>query len=65
MTSNGNPTRQPCPRPAPCPAGVTFVDNGNGTATLSGTPAAGTGGVYSITITAANGVSPDATQSFT
>ena len=34
------------------PAGVTFVDNGNGTGTLSGTPAAGTGGTYAITFTA-------------
>ena len=47
------------------PTGVTFVDNGDGTATLSGTPAAGSGGVYNLTITAANGVSPDATQNFT
>jgi hypothetical protein len=36
------------------PAGVTFVDNGNGTATLAGTPAAGTIGAYSIVITAQN-----------
>ena len=47
------------------PSGVTFVDNGDGTATLSGTPDAGTGGSYPITITAANGIAPDATQSFT
>jgi large repetitive protein len=47
------------------PSGVTFVDNGNGTATLSGTPASGTSGTYSITITANNGVTPNATQSFT
>ena len=47
------------------PTGVTFVDNGDGTATLAGTPAAGTGGTYPLTITAANGVLPDATQSFT
>ena len=47
------------------PSGVTFVDNGNGTATLGGTPAAGTGGTYTLTFTAANGVAPDATQSFT
>src|SRR4051794_13879579 len=31
------------------PAGVTFQDNGNGTGTLSGTPAANSGGIYSIT----------------
>ncbi|HEV8403494.1 MAG TPA: Ig-like domain-containing protein [Candidatus Limnocylindrales bacterium] len=46
------------------PAGVTFVDNGNGTATLSGTPAAGSSGPYTLTISAANGVAPDAGQSF-
>ena len=44
------------------PAGVTFVDNGNGTATLSGTPTAT--GTFPLTITAANGTTPDATQSF-
>ncbi len=47
------------------PSGVTFTDNGNGTATLAGTPAAGTGGTYPITITAANGVLPNASQGFT
>ena len=49
----------------PLPSGVTFVDNGDGTATLSGTPEAGSGGTYTFTITASNGVAPDATQSFT
>ncbi len=47
------------------PSGVTFKDNGNGTATLSGIPATGTDGSYPITITAANGATPDAVQSFT
>src|SRR5262249_10770767 len=47
------------------PAGVMFVDNGNGTATLGGPPAAGSGGVYALTITAHNGSGPDAVQSFT
>ncbi len=47
------------------PSGVSCVDAGNGTATLSGTPAAGTGGVYSVTITAQNGISSNATQNFT
>jgi hypothetical protein len=47
------------------PSGVTFVNNNNGTATLAGTPAAGTQGTYSITITANNGIAPNATQSFT
>jgi hypothetical protein len=47
------------------PSGVGFVDNGNGTGNLSGTPATGTGGAYSFTFTASNGVLPDATQPFT
>ena len=46
------------------PSGVTFKDNGNGTATLAGTPAAGTGGAYPLAITATNGTG-HATQSFT
>jgi hypothetical protein len=40
---------------------VTFVDNGDGTGTLGGTPGAGTEGNYPITITASNGVAPDVT----
>jgi hypothetical protein len=44
------------------PSGITFTDNGDGTATLTGTPAAGTGGTYPLTITAHNGNTPDATQ---
>ena len=47
------------------PSGVTVTDNGNGTATLSGTPATGASGSYPITIAAGNGVSPNASQSFT
>ena len=46
------------------PAGVTLVYNNDGTATLAGTPAAGSGGVYTLTLTA-SGVGPDATQTFT
>ena len=46
------------------PAGISFVA-ANGSATLSGTPAAGTAGTYPITLTASNGTSPDATQTFT
>jgi hypothetical protein len=47
------------------PNGVTLVDNGDGTATLSGTPAAGTGGVYAIVIKAHNDTPPDSTLTFT
>ena len=46
------------------PAGVTLVDNHDGTAGLSGTPAVGAAGVYPMTITAANGYLPNATQMF-
>ena len=47
------------------PSGVTFKDNGNGTATLSGTPGAGSAGTYLLTITASNGVGSAARQNFT
>ncbi len=46
------------------PSGVTFTDNGNGTATLSGTPAAGTGGNYDLAFMASNGVGPGFIQDF-
>ncbi|MGA2233021.1 MAG: putative Ig domain-containing protein, partial [Tepidisphaeraceae bacterium] len=46
------------------PDGITFVDNGDGTATLSGIPIVGTAGNYSLSLSATNGVSPDATQAF-
>ena len=46
------------------PAGLTFTDNGNGTAAIAGTPAAGSGGSYPITITATNQLGA-ATQAFT
>jgi hypothetical protein len=49
---------------SPLPNGVTFVDDGNGTATISGTPANGTGGTYTVCINATNVLST-ATQTFT
>lgn len=64
VTASGTPTPT-IARTGALPSGVSFVDNANGTATLSGTPATGTGGTYASTITAANTVLPDATQSFT
>ena len=42
------------------PSGVTFA-----TPTLSGTPAVGTQGTYTLTVTASNGSLPDAVQTFT
>ena len=46
------------------PAGVSLVDNGNDTATLSGNPAPGSAPSYTFTITATNGVGSPANQSF-
>ena len=64
MTTSGLPTPA-LSETGTLPTGVTFTDNGDGTATLAGTPAAGTNGVYSFSIGATNGISPDASQSFT
>jgi hypothetical protein len=55
--------RPPLPSPGPCPPGLTFTDNGNGTAAIAGTPAVGSVGRYLITITATN-TSGTATQHF-
>lgn len=64
VTATGSPTPSLMETGA-LPSPVTFRDNGNGTATLSGIPAAGTAGSYPITITASNGVGTATTQSFT
>ena len=64
VTTTGNPTAALSETGA-LPSGMNFVDNGNGTATIGGTPATGTAGSYPITITANNGVAPNATQAFT
>ncbi|MDQ1446859.1 MAG: large repetitive protein, partial [Acidimicrobiaceae bacterium] len=69
FTVTTTPTAYPTPvtitKTGTLPAGLTFVDNGNGTATLSGTPAAGSGGAYSLSLKASNGVNPDGTQTLT
>ena len=46
------------------PAGLAFTDQGNGTALIAGTPAAGTGGSYPITVTATSSAGTT-TQGFT
>ncbi|MGO9874514.1 MAG: fibronectin type III domain-containing protein [Acidimicrobiia bacterium] len=64
VTTTGSPLPTDAITAGALPAGLTFTPNGtNGTATITGTPAAGTGGTYLITITATNpgGV---ATQAF-
>ena len=64
VTATGAPTPS-LTETGTLPSGVTFVDNGNGTAKLSGTPAAGTAGSYPLTLKAHNGVGTDASQAFT
>ena len=46
------------------PSGVTFADNGDGSATISGTPAKSAIGVYTLTLTAKS-FAGTATQTFT
>ncbi len=60
ITSTGTPTPTISEAGA-LPAGLSFTDNGDGTATISGT-ATGAYATTTVTITATNGVSPPATQ---
>ena len=64
-TTAGVPTVTTLSESGALPGGVSFTDNGDGTASLSGTPATGTSGSYNLSLTASNGISPDATQDFT
>ena len=63
VTTTGNPTPT-LSNTGALPSGVSFTDNGDGSATITGTPADGSAGPWPIMITATNGVSPDATQAF-
>jgi LPXTG-site transpeptidase (sortase) family protein len=65
VTTIGVPTVSAITMSGSLPAGVTFTDNLDGTAVLSGIPSAGANGVYILTFTATNGVLPDAIQAFT
>ncbi len=72
VTSTGTPTNaitnanfSGCTRTASLPSGVTLTDNGDNTATLAGTPAAGTAGTYTLCLNASNGYGTAATQQFT
>lgn len=65
ITTKGTPTVSSITMIGALPNGVTFTDNGNGTAKLEGTPTTGTNGVYNLTFTAVNGIVPDAVQAFT
>src|SRR6185312_15045757 len=55
VTTTGSPTPALTSIGA-LPSGVSFTNNGDGSATIAGTPAAGTDGAYSIVINATNGV---------
>ena len=48
----------------PRPSWLSYVDNADGTASLSGTPDSGSDDSYVFTVTAANGVLPNAVQIF-
>jgi hypothetical protein len=61
VTATGTPAPTFAHTAGSLPSGVSFAADGS----LTGTPAAGTGGQYPVTITASNGVPPDATQGFT
>jgi hypothetical protein len=63
VTASGTPTPNLTESGA-LPTGVTFTPEA-GTATIGGTPAHGTGGSYALKLTASNGNSPNATQTFT
>ncbi|MGH9106990.1 MAG: MBG domain-containing protein, partial [Acidimicrobiales bacterium] len=62
VTATGSPVPS-ISKSGALPAGVTFTDNGDGSATLAGTPADGDVGSYPMTITASN-VGGAPTQSF-
>ncbi len=55
LTATGTPAVTSITPTGALPKGVTFTDNHNGTATLAGTPAAGTAGPWAFDLTADNG----------
>ncbi|WP_406831041.1 putative Ig domain-containing protein [Pedococcus sp. KACC 23699] len=65
VTTTGPPTVTAVSESGTLPTGLSFQDNGDGTAVLSGTPVAGSGGSYPVQLTATNGINPDATQTLT
>ena len=63
VTTTGNPASALSVTSGTLPSPITFTDNHDGTATISGTATGAS--VNPITITASNGVGSNATQSFT
>ena len=64
VTTTGHPVPATIASPGTLPTGVTFTDNGNGTASLTGSPASGSEGTYPLTLTASNGIGSAAVQGF-
>jgi hypothetical protein len=63
VTTTGYPTPTTIVEAGTLPGGVSFMNNSNGTGTLSGTPTVG--GTYPITFTPSNGVGSPVAQTFT
>jgi hypothetical protein len=64
MTTAGYPVATTLSEVGNLPVGITFADNGDGTATLDGTPSIGAGGDYPITLTATAVGGPAQSQAF-
>ena len=64
-TTGGFPLDSALTEVGALPAGVSFLDNGDGTATISGTPGLTSIGTYILYLTADNGIAPSAIQTFT
>ena len=64
VTATGYPAPAISRGGASLPSGITYVDNGNGSGTLSGIADLGTVGPYVLSFTAANGVGVNAAQNF-
>ena len=65
ITTSGYPAPTISDNSASLPAGVTFTNNGNGTATLSSTVSLTATGASNFTLTASNGIGTAANQPFT
>ena len=65
VTTAGAPPGTAITHTGALPAGVTFADQGDGTATLAGTPEPDAAGAYPLTLTASNTIGLAATQAFT
>ena len=65
ITTTGYPAPTLTDNGSALPAGLSFTDNGNGTGTISGTPAAGSQGTYLVTVSATNASGSTATLDLT